>query len=159
MKQGEGQVRGRPKITKPGITPVKLDPSRQGPFAKAVLDMPVTPIEPVAIVEGKDYRAASCRPATRSYVENARNQLFTLTQITSTAAPTISLVCLALDVLKVSGAGKRTPEQVARQLYELGVTIDTACSKDRATVTVAGIDRNLESAWRLLREWLADRCR
>ena len=52
------KVKGKfepPKIAKPGITPVKLDPTRQSPFAKSVLAMPVTAIEPVALVDGKDY--------------------------------------------------------------------------------------------------------
>ncbi len=145
-----------PKITKPGITPVKLDPSRQSPFMKSVLAMPVTPIEPVAVVEGKDYARGKLATGEAIYVKNARNQLFSLNADYQYGRSDDRLVCLALDVLKVSGAGKRSPEQVARQLYELGLTVDTFCTKDHAGITLAGIDRNLEAGMGLLREWLAD---
>ena len=153
------KVKGKfepPKITKPGITPVKLDPKRQSPFAKAVLDMPVTPIEPVALVEGKDYVRGKLATGDALFVKNARNALFSLTAQYAYGRADDRLACLALEVMKVSGAGKRTPEQLARQLYELGLTVDTQCAKDEATITLAGIDRNLEAGMGLLREWLAD---
>ncbi len=153
------KVKGKfeaPKITKPGITPVKLDPSRQSAFAKSVLAMPVTPIEPVALVEGTDYVRAKLATGDAVLVRNARNQLFSLTAQYHYGRADDRLLCLALEVLKVSGAGKRTPEQVARQLYELGLTVDTFCSKDGSGITLAGIDRNLEIGMGLLREWMAD---
>lgn len=144
------------KIEKPSITPVKVDPSRQTPFAKSILGMAVTPIEPVAIVEGKDYERGKLATGDLIAVKNARNNLFAVSFEYDYGRADDKLACLALDTLKFSGAGKRNAEQVARHLHELGVSIDTGCGKDSASISLSGIDRNLEAGITLLREWLAD---
>src|SRR5690606_17636846 len=56
----------------------------------------------------------------------------------------------------VSGAGGRTPEQLARELHALGVTFDTRCSRTEAELFVSGIERNLDAGMALIRAWLAD---
>ncbi|MCW5804247.1 MAG: insulinase family protein [Deltaproteobacteria bacterium] len=145
-----------PKINKPGITAVKVDPTRRSAYATAILDMPVTPIEPVAIAEGTDYTRGTLPTGQLVSVVNKRNGLFTLSHDYDVGRTDEKLVCIALEVLKVSGAGKRTAEQVTRQLHELGVSVDTGCGKDGSSITISGIDRNLEAAMTLLREWLAD---
>lgn len=146
----------QPKITKPGITPVKVDPSRQGAFAKSILDMPVTAIEPVSIAEGKDYQRGKLPTGELVTVKNERNGLFTLSFEYDYGRADDKLVCLALQVLKVSGTGKKSAEQVARQLHDLGLSVDTGCSKTETSITISGIDRNLDAGMALLREWLAD---
>ncbi len=155
VKKVKGQATP-PKITKPGITAVKVDPSRQGTFAKAVLEMPVQPIEPVALVEGKDYERSTLPTGELVTVKNQRNGLFQLTYEYEWGRSDDKLACIALEVLKVSGAGKRSAEQVARQLHETGLSIDVGCSKDETQISISGIDKNLESGLALLREWLAD---
>jgi predicted Zn-dependent peptidase len=155
IKKVKGQAK-QPAIEKPGITPVKLDPSRQGDFAKSILDMPVTPIEPVAIAEGKDYERGKLATGAIVSVKNQRNSLFTLSFEYDYGRADDRFACLSLQVLKVSGAGKRSAEQVSRQLHELGISVDTGCSKNSAVISLSGIDRNLDAGMTLLREWLAD---
>ncbi|MBA3541846.1 MAG: insulinase family protein, partial [Deltaproteobacteria bacterium] len=145
-----------PKITKPGITAVKLDPSRRGAFAKSILDMPVSPIEAVSLKVGADYERSTLPTGDLVTVKNTRNGLFSITYQFDHGRTDERLVCLALEVLQVSGAGKRSPEQVARHLHELGLTVDTSCAKSYSYITISGIDRNLEAGMTLLREWLAD---
>ncbi|MGN6104943.1 MAG: insulinase family protein, partial [Kofleriaceae bacterium] len=144
-----------PKITKPSITPVKLDPSRRGAFAKQIAEMPVEPIEPVALREGQDYERGALPTGALVAVKNTRNGLFTATHQYEYGRSDDKLACLALEVFKVSGAGARTAEQVQRQLHELGLTIDTSCSRNQVGLSLSGIDRNLEAGMTLLREWLA----
>ncbi len=144
-----------PKITKPGITAVKLDPARRSGFAKSILDMPVTPIEPVAIKEGKDYQRAKLATGPLISVKNTRNGLFSIRYEFDLGRIDDKLVCLALDTLKVSGAGTRTPEQLQRQWHELGLTFDTSCSRDESAIMLSGIDRNAEAGMKLLGEWIA----
>jgi predicted Zn-dependent peptidase len=144
------------KIEKPSITPVKVDPSRLTPYAKGVLDMSVTPIEPVAIVEGKDYERGKLATGELITVKNSRNSLFSLSFMYDYGRADDKLACLALETLKFTGAGKRNAEQVSRHLHELGLSIDTGCGKDSASISISGVDRNLEAGMTLLREWLSD---
>jgi predicted Zn-dependent peptidase len=145
-----------PKITKPSITAVKVDPARRGAFAQAVLDMPVNPIEPVALAAGRDYERAAIATGPLIAVKNQRNGLFTVHYSYDVGRVDDRFVCLALDMLKVSGAGKRSAEQLTRELHELGVTVDTDCSRSDSGITISGVDRSLDAAMALVREWLAE---
>lgn len=144
------------KITKPGITAVKVDPTRGSAFAKSILAMPIAPIEPVAIKAGTDYDRATISTGPLITVKNTRNGLFLAQFAYDFGRVDDKLVCLAFETLEVSGAGKQTPEQVQRQWHELGLTFDAGCSKNGANITLSGIDRNADAGMALLREWLAD---
>ncbi|MCX5744430.1 MAG: insulinase family protein, partial [Proteobacteria bacterium] len=145
-----------PKIEKPGITAVKVDPSRHSAFARQVLDLPVTPIEPVSLVAGKDYERASLVTGDLVSVKNTRNTLFSIAYEYNFGRRNDRLACLSLEIMKVAGAGKQTADQVARQLHELCLSIDTSCGKTKSIITLSGIDRNMDQGMALLREWLAD---
>ncbi len=144
------------KITKPGITAVKLDASRQSPFAKEILAMPVTPIAPVTLHEGSDYARAKVATGELIAVKNPRNGLFSVSHIYNYGSADDRLACFALQTLRVSGAGKRDAAQVAHELHQLGVAVDTSCGKDESSITLSGIDRNLEAGMALLRDWLGE---
>lgn len=145
-----------PKITKPGITAVAVDPTRRSAFAQAVLDTPVVPIEPVSIVQGRDYQRLTIPTGPLIMVPNQRNELFTIRYHFDVGKWNDRLVCFALDLFAVSGAGTRSPEQFARELQELGITVDLSCSRYEAMITISGIDRNLEAGLALVKSWLAE---
>ncbi len=144
-----------PKIVKPGITPVKLDPTRASEFAKAILTMPVTPIEPVALVAGKDYTRGKLATGDVIAVHNPRNSLFSITYQYDFGRADDRLACFAVDLLKFAGAGAKSAEQVANELHALGLSIDASCSRQFTRLTVSGIDKNMEAGVALLRTWLA----
>ncbi len=144
------------KITKPGITAVKLDPTRHSAFAKSILEMPAEPIDPVAIKAGTDYDRSTIPTGALITVKNTRNGLFLANFAYDFGRVDDKLVCLALDTLQVSGTGKQSPEQVQRQWHELGLTFSANCSKNGATIALSGIDRNADAGMALMREWLSD---
>jgi predicted Zn-dependent peptidase len=145
-----------PKIDKPSITAVQADPNRQSAFAKAILELPVAPIEPAPLREGADYVRARLPTGPLIAVPNRRNTLFTVSHRYEHGRADERLVCLALEVLEVSGAGARSAEQLGRQLHELGVTFDTRCARTETELVISGPERNLEAGVALVREWLAD---
>ena len=145
-----------PKITKPAITPVKLDPSRQSAFGRAILEMPVAPIEPVPVREGTDYRRGALRTGPLVTVPNPRNGLFAVRYDFDFGRRDDRLACLALELLRVSGAGGRTPEATARELHELGLVVDTTCGVDRSSLTLSGLDANLAKGVEIVRSYLLD---
>jgi predicted Zn-dependent peptidase len=144
-----------PKITKPGITPVEVKQGLRSPYAQAILDMPVKPIDPVAIAEGKDYVRSKIATGDLVSVKNERNGLMSVSFEYNYGRIDDKLACLALDVMKNTGAGKRTPEETDRALHELGISIDTSCSKESSSISISGVDRNLDKGMDLLREWMA----
>ncbi len=154
VKKVKGQE-SPPKITKPGITPVKVEQGRRSEYANTILDMKVAPIEPVALAEGKDFVRGKLKTGELVAVKNDRNSLFSVNYEFNFGRSDDRFACMALDVMKSAGAGKRTAEETARALHELGLTIDTYCSKEESGITVSGIDRNMEQGLVLLKEWLA----
>jgi predicted Zn-dependent peptidase len=144
-----------PHITKPRITPFKVDPGRHSAFADAILAMPVTPIDPVAIVEGKDFVRQTLKTGELISVENHRNDLFALSYTYDYARTDDKLACFAFDVLTRAGAGARSAAELGRALYALGVEVSFDCGLDRASIVLTGIDRNLEPALALVRDWIA----
>src|SRR6185295_8607730 len=92
----------------------KVDPGRRTAFAQAILDMPVAPIEPVALEAGRDYARTTISTGPLITVGNPRNGLFAVHYDFDVGRADDRLLCLALDVLKVAGAGKRSAEQLAR---------------------------------------------
>ncbi|HUS32620.1 MAG TPA: insulinase family protein, partial [Kofleriaceae bacterium] len=154
VKKVKGQE-SPPKITKPGITPVKMQQGLRSAYAQSILDMPVKPIDAVSLVEGKDYTRAKIATGDLVSVKNDRNGLMSVTFEYNFGRIDDKWSCLALETLKNTGAGKRTPEETDRALHELGLSIDTGCGKEGSSITISGIDRNLDEGMKLLREWLA----
>lgn len=150
---GQAQV---DKIDKPGISPVPTDASRVTQFQKDILAMPSTPIEPVALADGKDYARAQLATGPLVTVENKRNKLFTLSFDYDTGRRDDRLTCFALGMLPVSGAGKLNADQLHTKLHELGISVDTSCGKETSSVIVSGLDANLEAGMELVTQMLGD---
>lgn len=149
-------VASAPQITKPAITPVTVEPGRRGGFAQAVLSELVAPIEPVALVAGRDYTRMTIATGPLITVPNPRNGLMAVRYDFEVGRFDDRFLGLALEVLKVSGAGSKSAEQVARELHALGVVLTTQTSRAESSITLTGLDQNLEPALALLRSWLAD---
>lgn len=145
-----------PQITKPAITAVSVEPGRRGGFAQGILDELVAPIEPVALVAGRDYTRMTIATGPLITVPNPRNGLMAVRYEFDVGRADDRFLGLALEVLKVSGAGSRSAEQVARELHALGVILTTSCSRSDASISLTGLDKNLEPAVALLRAWLAE---
>jgi len=145
-----------PKITKPGITPVKIDTGRVGGFARDVAAMAVAPIEPVALVAGRDYVRTQTPVGPLVSVVNRRNRLFAVRYQFDVGRSDDRLVCLALDLQRVSGAGTRSAAQVASLLHELGIVIGISCTRMESSISVTGPDENLGAALGIVRDWLAE---
>jgi hypothetical protein len=57
-------------------------------------------------------------------------------------------ICFALELLRVSGAGKRNAEQLTRELHALGVSVTTSCSRLESSITVSASTPTSTRRWR-----------
>ena len=143
-----------PKMEKPVITPVPIDPSRVSEFAKEVQAVPVKPVEPVWVEEGTHYRRLDLSAGPGIHVENKINELFEVVYEFDLGRREEPLLGFALSLLERSGYGDTTPESLKQELWGLGSTINFSVGVDQTRITVSGIDRNLEPTLELLRTWL-----
>ncbi len=145
-----------PKLEKPSITPVPIDPERKSPFAARIESMPAPQLEPEWAKEGTHYQHHAVPSGEVITVKNERNDLFSVTYRMKRGYRKEPLLCYALELFELSGTSKKSPEALQKELYALGSSISTGCDADYSWVSLDGVDSNLESTLALLDEWLAD---
>ena len=143
-----------PAIPKPKITPVPLDPSRSSAFAEDLLAQAVEPIEPLWLREGEHYTHGETPAGPLIAAKNPQNDLFSLSYRFEVGTRQRPLLCHALELLELSGSGELDAAALQRKLFQLGTTVSTSCDDERTTLTIQGIDRNLEASVELAQAWL-----
>ena len=144
-----------PAIPKPTITPVQLDPGRASAFASELLAQETAPIEPLWLREGEHYVHGKMPAGPLIAARNDQNDLFALSYRFEVGTRRRPLLSHALELLELSGAGDLDAAALQRRLFQLGTTISTSCDDERTTLTIQGIDRNLEASVKLVEGWLA----
>ncbi len=151
-RQGQPEV---PKIDKPKITPVAIDPGRSSAFAKQISAMPVAPLEPEWAVEGTHYERRRLPAGDLLTSKNTRNDLFSLEYRFDRGFRKEPLLCYALELLELSGAGDADADAFQKEVYAHGATLETWCSAERSGVQISGPDARLEAVLALVDEWFA----
>jgi predicted Zn-dependent peptidase len=151
----EGKV-DVPKLDKPKITPVKIDPSRKSPFARKVERMKAPQLQPLWAKEGVHYEHRKLPAGDMIAARNERNDLFSVRYMVDRGYDKEPLLCYALDLLPLSGAGNQGAEQLQKELYALGSSVDTGCDAAYSWIDIEGIDANMEASLKVVDRWLAD---
>ncbi|MCH9679953.1 MAG: insulinase family protein [Deltaproteobacteria bacterium] len=145
-----------PKLEKPTITPVSIDPKRKSEFANKVEAMPATELSPEWVKEGVHYDRRTLPAGDLIGAKNTRNDLFSLSYTAKRGYRKERYLCYALDLLELSGAGDQDAETLQKELYALGTSIYASCGAERSSITIEGLDSQLETSLALLDRWLAD---
>jgi predicted Zn-dependent peptidase len=143
-----------PKIEKPSITPVDIDPGRESPFARDIAAMEAAQLEPQWLVEGAHYHHRDLAAGRMIAAVNERNDLFSLDYVFERGYRKTPMVCVALELLERSGAGDTPADELQRRLYRLGTDVSFDCSADESSIRIRGIDQNLEQSIALVDGWL-----
>ena len=151
--EGERNV---PEITKPRIDTVEIDPTRQSAFAQNLLAMPVEPIEPTYVVQGKDYTVTNYAEGVRLYhAPNPINDLFNLTFVIETGTRHDKALGMASRLINQAGTQNFSPDELKKAWFAIGTDFSFNASPDRTTVSISGLDENLGASLSLLMEVLA----
>jgi predicted Zn-dependent peptidase len=146
-----------PKIEKPQIDKIKIDPTRQSEFFKQVIVMKVKPIEPVWVKPGKDYRKEEARQGVELYyVKNPLNDLFALTISVDIGTRHDNRLGPATELLDKSGTKRFNGEDLKKEWYKLGTDFAIAADDNETTVSISGLDENFAASWALLKELLQE---
>tara|TARA_R110002096_G_scaffold416429_1_gene618886 strand:- start:38978 stop:42067 length:3090 start_codon:yes stop_codon:yes gene_type:complete len=153
IKRVRGDFKSQ-KVEKPSISAIKIDSSRQSPYAKAIKAAPVKELEPQWLVDGTHYKRSALPAGSLIAVANERNDLFSIDYQFDFGDRQEPLLCFAMDLLETSGAGERSAATLQKDLYAIGSSIYFGCGTDGAMINVSGIDRNMKASLALLGEWL-----
>jgi predicted Zn-dependent peptidase len=143
-----------PKLDKPKITPVKIDHARKSEFSQKVEAMPTTELQPEWVEQGKHYVRSTLPAGELIAAKNERNDLFSLSYSQERGYRKAPYLCHALDLLELSGAGDDDAEALQKQLYALGTSVSTSCWAEGSSITVEGLDSQMEASLAILDRWV-----
>jgi predicted Zn-dependent peptidase len=143
----------RPKIEKPKITPVKIFSARKSKYAKWIAERPARELQPEWLVKGEHYEDAKLPGGPLIASKNPRNDLFSLEYRFDRGHRKDKLLCVALDLLEASGAGKLSADALQKKLYALGTQVNFSCGADSSRIRITGVDKNLKASVKLVDEW------
>ena len=149
-------------VEKPAITPIQMNRDTTSVFAKEILNTEVKPIEPVFVDLQKDItylKAKSDIPVL--YRKNDLNGLFDLSYryevgTTSIVDGTLNrYLPLATEYINYLGTDSMTAEEIKQQFYQLGCRFDINCNMRTTTISLSGLQENMEKAVALMEKVLA----
>ncbi len=145
-----------PKLAKPAITPVPIDPARKSAFAERIEGMDAPELMPVWAEEGQHYDRRTLPNGELIAVSNPRNDLFSVTIQVKRGYRKEPLLCYALELFDLSGRGDTSAEALQKELYALGSSVWTSCDAEYSSITLQGVDANLEATMDAVDAWLED---
>jgi len=146
-----------PKIEKPQIDKIKIDPTRQSEFFKQVMAIKVKPIQPVWVRPGKDYQKEDAQDGVKLYyVKNPVNDLFTLTVAVDIGTRHDNRLSTAAQLLDKSGTKRFNGEDLKKEWYKLGTDFAIGTGDNETTISISGLDENFAASWALLMEVLQE---
>jgi len=142
-----------PKIEKPRIDKIPIDPARQSEFFKQVMAMKVKPIQPVWVKPGRDYQKVEAQDGVKLYyVKNPLNDLFTLKISVDLGIRHDNRLEAAMELLDKSGTKRFTGEDLKKEWYKLGTDFAVSVDDNETTISISGLDENFAASWALLME-------
>lgn len=134
-----------PKIEKPKLEKVSLNQGKTSNFIKSVQEIKSEPIQPKWVDYKNDFKVKSYAPGTVLYhVKNPLNDLFGLSIVYDYGSKHDKDFCYVMNELNYSGTDDMTPEQVKKELFKMGVDLSYGCSDYGFSMSVSGIDSQLE---------------
>ncbi|RFP67113.1 insulinase family protein [Hymenobacter lapidiphilus] len=144
------------KVVKPAITPVPVNRDAASDFYKQVMGMSSPDLQPVFVDYKKDIqetKLASGIPVF--YTRNTENNLFNLYYVLDMGTNGNQRLGLATDYLQYLGAGKYSAAELQQEFYKLGCSFAVQSEQDRTTISLSGLDSNMEPALQLFESLLA----
>ena len=140
-----------PKIVKPPLAALEIDPTRQSDFGKQVLALPFEPIEPEFVQTGKDYQKTDFAEGIQLYhAPNPINDLFTFSINIEFGTFEDNKISTAAALLNKSGTQKFSAEELKKEWYKLGTDFGIGAGDNETTLSLSGLDENFEASIGLL---------
>jgi predicted Zn-dependent peptidase len=144
------------KVTKPAITPIKLNSGERSDFVKNVLEKQVPPIQPVFLDYTTDIKKFTIKnniPVL--YTPNTENKTFGMSYIFDMGTNQNKKLEIAINYLKYLGTKELTAAQVQEEFYKLGCSYSVNPGAEQMSLSIGGLTENIEKATTLFENLLA----
>ena len=157
-----GEDKNVKPVEKPAITPIQMNRDTVSVFAKEILNNEVKPIEPVFVDLQKDITYLTAKnDIPVLYRKNDLNGLFNLSyryEIGTTSVLNEGLnryIPLATEYINYLGTDSLTAEEIQQQFYQLGCRFDISCDMRTTTISLSGLQENMDKAVALMEKVLS----
>ena len=152
-----GEDKNTFKVTKPVITPIGINRDGQSAWYAEWSKKPMTELEPAFVDYDKSITRRSLpHNIPLAYIPNTSNDLFTLAMVQDLGTHSDPKLKLAVEYLPYLGTSKYTAAQLQQEFFKLGLEFSVQSGQDRNTVTLSGLEKNMQQGIALLEHLLAD---
>lgn len=143
------------KISKPAITPIKLNKDASSVFSQKVQGITTPEIEPSFVDYNKEMEIIPWKNGSDLlYKHNKTTPIFTLTYLVKTGVDYNPKYALASRLLEYCGAGNMSGTSFRQELYKMGTEINVSGAFDETYITVSGLQENFTRSLELLEAML-----
>lgn len=143
------------KVNKPAITPIHLNRDLESEFLKKVKESKVEDVKPEFLDYSRDFEKAESKDTPRLlFRKNTENETFQLVYYYKIGKSHDKVLNFALELLPYLGTKKHSIEEINLELYRLACTFHVNTTDEESSISLSGLNKNLEQSLNLLEELL-----
>lgn len=151
-----GEDTKQQKIEKPTITEVALNRDKTSAFVTELLEEEADTIYPKYLDFSKDITTGKVGNCPLMYIQNKKNQLFTLYYVVDMGRLNNKKLPFALDYLQFIGTDKISASDLSMKFYKLACNFGISAGDKRSYVYLNGPQENFKEALELFEDLLAN---
>lgn len=145
------------KVEKPQITPVEIDRDSKSEFYAAWDTIESGRLEPQFLDYDELIQTKTLKSGLEfNSIKNENNDLFSLYYVLDMGSDNDLETGVAVSYLPYLGTSEYTAEELAQEMFKLGVSFDVFSSRDRTYVTLRGLNSSLEKGMELFEHILGN---
>lgn len=142
------------RVENPGITPVKINREDQSEFLKQIIAEKTDDIQPEFIDYQKEIKTDVIKDKKLSFVKNKYNDIAQVHFIFPFGSDNDRDLGISTQVLQYLGTEKLSPEDLKKDFFKIGISNDFKTTNNQLTVSLSGLEENLEKGIALLQHWM-----
>lgn len=142
------------RVENPGITPIKINRNAQSEFLKQILAEKTEDIQPEFIDYDKEIITGQVKDKKLSFVKNKYNDIAQVYFIFPLGSDHDRDLAISTQLLQYLGTEDYAPEDLKKEFFKIGVSNDFKTTNDQLTVSLSGLEENIEKGISLLQHWM-----
>ena len=149
----QGEDTSIKKVEKPAITPIPSNRDNASDFLKEIQASKTEPIKPRFVDFEKDMTKAEMPNGLPVlYKKNTTDGLFNLSFVYDYGTENVRGLDLVADYLNYIGTDKKTSAEIKQEFYKLACNYNISIGDNRTTISLSGLQENMEQALALLED-------
>lgn len=144
------------RVDNPGITPINLNRKTQSDFLTEILNDKTEDIQPEFIDYDKEIQTDVIKSKKLSFVENKYNEIAQVHFIFPFGSDHDRDLGISTQILQYLGTEKFSPEDLKKEFFKIGISNDFKTTSDQLTISLSGLESNIEEGIRMLLHWMSD---